>query len=149
MVEVPALDFSLQATLSSGQAFRWTTIDDPSPRPGGLARDSAPSPDGTGLRWHYGFIGSAVVKVRQDGARLLCESADPSLTPSRLQHYFALDLDYSSILSSINVDMQVHQAIVRYRGLRVLQQHQAHRRDDRPALPGLRHSGGPQWLPGV
>jgi N-glycosylase/DNA lyase len=100
MFVLPAADFSLAASLSSGQTFRWTQHEG----------------------WRYGFIGRSVVKIRQDGGRLLYESSDPSLTPDRVRRYFALDLDLSAILSSINVDMQVHQAIQRFRGLRVLRQ---------------------------
>ena len=100
MVSVPATDFSLRATLSSGQAFRW------------IERQG----------WCYGFIGRSVVKVRQDDGGLQYESSDPSLTPNRLAHYFALDLHLPDILSTIDVDMQIHEAIRRHRGLRVLRQ---------------------------
>ena len=98
--EVPAVDFSLSATLSSGQTFRW------------VQRDG----------WHYGFIEGRVLKVKQEGDRLLYESSDPAVTPQRLRHYFALDLNLPEVLSSIDVDIQVHQAILRHRGLRVLRQ---------------------------
>ena len=100
MREVPAADFSLQASLSSGQTFRWHAHDG----------------------WFYGFIGPSVVKARQEGDRLLYETSDPALTPDQLRRYFALDLDLPGILSSINVDIQVHGAIRRHRGLRVLRQ---------------------------
>ncbi len=100
MLELPAHEFSLQATLASGQAFRWT------------ARDG----------WYYGFIGGSILKVQQDGDRLVYETSDPALTPDRLARYFALDLDLADILRQIDVDMQIHHAIVRYRGLRVLRQ---------------------------
>ncbi len=100
MPEVPAADFSLEATLGSGQSFRWTAHEG----------------------WHYGFLGRSVVKIRQEGDRLRYESSDPALTSKRLRHYFALDLNLPEILSSINVDMQVHEAIVRHRGLRILRQ---------------------------
>ena len=100
MFEVPASDFSLQTTLSSGQSFRWKEHDG----------------------WFYGFIGPSVVKVRQDGDRLSCDSSDARLTPNRVRRYFALDLNLSEIISSINVDMQIHDAIRRHRGLRVLRQ---------------------------
>ena len=100
MIEVPAADFSLSASLSSGQTFRWTQHDG----------------------WHYGFIGPAIVKIRQDGDRLLYDSSDQAVTPNRLRRYFALDLDLLEILSSIDVDMQIHHAIVRHRGLRILRQ---------------------------
>jgi len=135
MFEVAAPDFSLQATLASGQTFRWVAIDGPSTPPdasrcdakrrqaSGLAQDSAsPHQDGSRLRWWYGFIGGSVVKVRQEGDCLLAESSDPSLTPDRLRRYFALDLDLAEIISSIDCDMQVHHAIATHRGLRILRQ---------------------------
>jgi len=100
MFDVPATDFSLETTLASGQAFRWTRRDG----------------------WWYGFIDSRPVKIRQDDGRLQCQGEDGALTPERVRRYFALDVDYAAIISSINVDMQVHQAIVRHRGLRVLRQ---------------------------
>lgn len=100
MPELDAPDFSLQASLASGQTFRWTRHHG----------------------WFYGFIGGSIVKVQQDGSRLLFECSDPTVTPNRIRHYFALDVDYPSIISSIDVDMQVHHAIVRHRGLRVLRQ---------------------------
>ena len=100
MFEIDAPDFSLEASLASGQTFRWTRHED----------------------WHYGFLGSSVVKIRQDGERLSCHSSDPALTPNRIRDYFSLDLNLPEVLSSINVDMQIHHAIVRHRGLRVLRQ---------------------------
>ena len=100
MLEVSAPDFSLQATLTSGQAFRWAPHDG----------------------WWYGFIGPSVVKVRQEDGRLLVESSHPALTSERVIHYFALDVNLADIISSIDVDMQVHHAITAHRGLRVLRQ---------------------------
>src|SRR3989338_9513249 len=89
--DIPAVDFSLQASLSSGQTFRWTAHDG----------------------WSYGVLGRAVLKVRQASDRLLCESSDPSLGPDHIRRYFALDLNLGEVLSSIDVDMQIHQAIQR------------------------------------
>ena len=100
MPEVSAPDFSLAATLASGQSFRWTRHE----------------------AWHVGFIDSSMVKVRQEADRLIFESPDSSLTADRLRRYFALDLNLPEILSSINVDMQIHHAITQHRGLRVLRQ---------------------------
>ena len=100
MLEISAKDFSLQATLASGQTFRWTLLNE----------------------WSYGFIGSSVLKVRQVNDSLQYETSDSALTPERVRRYFALDLDLPDILRQIDVDMQVHHAIVRHRGLRVLRQ---------------------------
>jgi len=100
MPDLAAPDFSLQASLSSGQTFRWIALDG----------------------WRYGFIDQRPVKVRQEGDRLVYESSDPALSPARLRRYFALDLDLPDILSTIDVDIQIHAAIRRHRGLRVLRQ---------------------------
>ena len=100
LFEVPAPDFSLQATLASGQSFRWHSHD----------------------QWFYGVVGTVALKVRQEGDRLQGIASDPAFTPERLARYFALDLNLGDILSSIDVDIPIHQAITRYRGLRVLRQ---------------------------
>ena len=100
MFTIEAPEFSLQATLGCGQTFRW------------VVRDG----------WCYGFLGAAVLKARQEGDRLLCHVSDPAITPERIRRYFALDLNLPEILSSIDVDMQIHHAIARHRGLRVLRQ---------------------------
>jgi N-glycosylase/DNA lyase len=98
--ELACKDFSLGTTLESGQAFRW------------IEREG----------WFYGFLGPGLVKVQQQGDRLRCAASHPALTPAYLGRYFALDLDLPHILTLINVDMQIHQALVRYPGLRVMRQ---------------------------
>ncbi len=98
--ELAATDFSLHATLASGQTFRWQTQDG----------------------WCVGVVGSVALKVRQDGTRLFWQSSDPGLAAPWIRRYFALDLDVTAVLSSIDVDMQIHHAIARYPGLRVLRQ---------------------------
>jgi N-glycosylase/DNA lyase len=100
MFEIDAPDFSLHASLASGQSFRWKLIDG----------------------WYYGLIGPAMVRVKPADGRLLAASSDPTVGPNRIAHYFALDLNLPEVLSSINVDMQIYQAISRHRGLRVLRQ---------------------------
>jgi len=100
MIQLPAPEFSLKTTLESGQAFRWSRHDG----------------------WCYGFVDSAILKVKQVDGHLLCDSSDASLGPDRIRRYFGLDLTLSDILSSIDVDVQIHEAIARHRGLRVLRQ---------------------------
>ncbi len=99
-LNVPAPAFSLKTTLESGQTFRWRWKHE----------------------WYYGFIGPCAVKVKQAGDNLTIETIDPRLSPAHIRRYFALDLDLSPILASIDVDAQIHDAIMRFRGLRVLRQ---------------------------
>ena len=101
MLTIPASDFSLTESLECGQAFRWRRL------PAG---------------GYDGWIDGRTVKVHQHGSTLTVESLDPVLTPQRVSQYFALDLDLASVLSSIDVDGQIHEAIGRHRGLRVLRQ---------------------------
>lgn len=101
MFQIPCPDFSLTDTLECGQSFRWRRLPT-----GGYA----------------GWIDGRTVKIRQEGPTLLVESLDPTLTAERIARYFALDLDLPAILASIDVDAQVHDAITRHRGLRVLRQ---------------------------
>ncbi len=63
-----------------------------------------------------------MLRVRQENGRLSYESSDPSFSPEQVRRYFGLDLDLAAVLPTIDVDSQIHAAIVRYRGLRVLQQ---------------------------
>jgi len=95
-----ANDFSLKATLESGQAFRWQLIGE----------------------WYYGFINGHIVRVRQVDNQLHYESPDKALTQQQLRYYFALDLPLKEILRSIDVDMQIHQAVTAYPGLRIMRQ---------------------------
>lgn len=110
-LELEAADFSLRDTLECGQAFRWT------------AKHGA----------HYGFIPAgpaihgagrhnAAVRVTQTDSRLVVETVDPALSAEDVRRYFALDVDLPAVLTSIDVDGQIHAAIERHRGLRVLRQ---------------------------
>ena len=98
MIQVPATGFSLTKTLECGQAFRWR------------CHNGA----------YYGFIHTCAVRVTQDGSRLNVETIDPHLTAEDVSRYFALDVELSAILASIDVDAQIHDAITRHRGLRIL-----------------------------
>lgn len=110
-LEVSAPDFSLRDTLESGQVFRWTSKHGASY--GFLPLDrSAPSR----------LPPSCAVRVRQDDRTLLVESVDPRLRADHVRRYFALDVDLSAILTTIDVDPQMHAAISRHRGLRVIRQ---------------------------
>ncbi|MBI3087827.1 MAG: hypothetical protein HYY91_02950 [Candidatus Omnitrophica bacterium] len=102
MLSVHAPDFSLRHTLECGQAFRWKFTP------------------ATGA--YYGFIAGAAVRVRQQHDHLAVETIDPNLTAGDVRRYFALDVDLGAILSSLDADAQIHEAIAKFRGLRVLRQ---------------------------
>jgi N-glycosylase/DNA lyase len=89
--------FSLDLTLSCGQAFRWER-----------------GPDG----WWHGVVGNRVIKIRQDATVLAFEGA-----PSHfIRHYFSLDTDLKAITSSFDRDPFIHEAISQCRGLRLVRQ---------------------------
>jgi N-glycosylase/DNA lyase len=89
--------FSLDQTLGCGQVFRWDRTDD---------------------GWWYGVVGEKVIKIRQSGTRLTFEGAPgPFIT-----HYFSLDVDLDSVLSSIDHDPFIHSAISQCKGLRLIRQ---------------------------
>lgn len=92
----PDQPFSLGKTLSCGQVFRWVES-------GG---------------WWTGVIGDRLVRVRQDGDRLLWDGADRSF----ICHYFSLDIDLPRILSEIDRDPVIHRAIEDCMGLRIIRQ---------------------------
>ncbi|OPX61961.1 MULTISPECIES: DNA-3-methyladenine glycosylase [unclassified Methanoregula] len=89
--------FSLDATLSCGQVFRWNRMDD---------------------SWWYGVVGDRVIRIRQDGNRLTYEGAPASF----IVHYFSLDTDLVAILNSIDTDPFIHACIEKNRGLRLVRQ---------------------------
>jgi N-glycosylase/DNA lyase len=89
--------FNLDVTLACGQVFRWDR-----------------NADG----WWYGVVGNRVIKICQDGTKLTFEGAPGSF----IRHYFSLDLDLDTILSSIDCDPFIHQSIRNNRGLRLVRQ---------------------------
>lgn len=111
MLHVPAQDFSLADTLASGQTFRWRF------KHGAFYGFIPARPDAHGA----GGAGCAV-RVRQHGSLLAVETVDSRLTAADVIHAFALDLDLAPILASIDVDAQVHEALRRFRGLRIMRQ---------------------------
>jgi N-glycosylase/DNA lyase len=88
--------FNLDKTLSCGQVFRWVEA-------GG---------------WWTGIVGERLIRIRQDGNILTWEGTDESF----IRHYFSLDLDLPAVLSGIDRDPIIHQAIEECRGLRIIRQ---------------------------
>lgn len=99
-VNIAGVPFSLPYTLDSGQAFRWSQ---------------------RGNSW-YGVIGSGVVRVRQEGASLVCASSSSDVDSQTLYSYFALDEDLERILASIMKDSTISRAAQTFFGLRIMKQ---------------------------
>lgn len=88
--------FDLEATVCCGQAFRWEKLRD----------------------WWYGVVGEQVLKIRQDADRLEFENA----SADSVKYYFGLQDDLPKILTRINRDKHIEEAINRFKGLRILHQ---------------------------
>lgn len=87
---------NLGETLRCGQSFRWRT-----------------EPDGA---WR-GVIGGAVVRVRQRGDALACDTALP---PEAVAAYFRLDDPLDAIYATFPPDPALQQAVEAYRGMRLV-----------------------------
>lgn len=96
---LPVSDFNLEHTLECGQAFRWA-------KTGGF---------------YYGIIGERLLRIKYDGRRLICESDSP-LNKEDVLEYFGLNEDLSCILREIDVDKRIHKAVLKFHGLRILNQ---------------------------
>ncbi|HJJ35839.1 MAG TPA: DNA glycosylase [Methanocorpusculum sp.] len=88
--------FSLDLTVSCGQAFRWRKEE-----------NGWSAPFSSGI-WH----------VRQKDSVLYYDGC----SEDELVTYFALDLDLDDILASIDVDPLIHEAVTACRGLRICRQ---------------------------
>jgi len=94
-------DFDLGLTLDCGQAFRWNKIGD---------------------RKYSGVIGESIVEISQDGGRLSVLASNASINHAFMRSYLGLDDDLTSIYNDIAYDINIKDAIKRFRGLRILRQ---------------------------
>jgi len=89
--------FDLSYTLDCGQVFRWERDGD----------------------WWTGVLGDHVVRISQDDGKLIVDS---KLSPKFVVNYFRLSDDLLSIYKSIDKDLLINEAIMKYRGLRLIRQ---------------------------
>ena len=92
--------FNLDATLESGQVFRWERKGE----------------------WWLGIVSGGVLKVRQEGDSLRCSSASDMLGSGFVRNYFRLGDNLDDVLGSIAKDETITQAIQKFYGLRLIRQ---------------------------
>ncbi|MDG6985754.1 MAG: hypothetical protein JRM73_03305 [Nitrososphaerota archaeon] len=92
--------FNLGYTLDSGQAFRWRRKGE----------------------WWYGVVSGGVLKLRQEGDRLLGSSSSDLLGAVYVTSYFRLDDDLDHILAGVSKDPAITKAVERFYGLRIIRQ---------------------------
>ncbi len=92
--------FRLDYTLDSGQLFRWARKGE----------------------WWYGVVGGSVLKVRQEGGVLRCESSSEKPGSAFVTGYFRLDEDLEHILATIAKDEVITRAVEKLYGLRLVRQ---------------------------
>lgn len=93
-------DYDLDATLSSGQAFRWEFVDG---------------------AWE-GVIGERWVRLRTVPRGILAEAAAPVEDWTDLKSYLQVDVDLDAVVLSFPDDDPMRQSVTACRGLRLLRQ---------------------------
>lgn len=93
-------DYDLDATLSSGQAFRWRQVDG----------------------WWEGVIGENWVRLRIENNALTAETADAVGDWTWLRHYLQLDVNLPRIISTFPKDEPMQASLQSCHGLRLLRQ---------------------------
>ena len=93
-------DYDLDATLNSGQAFRWKQVND----------------------WWEGVIGEHWVRLQIDANILVAESSEPVSDWRWLRHYLQLDTNLPAIVSLFPKDEPMQASLQSCHGLRLLRQ---------------------------
>ena len=93
-------DYDLEATLSSGQAFRWQRL---------------------GQGWE-GVIGGRWVRLRLTKGGIAAETAKPVRDWAWLEHYLQLHFDLGQALAMFPDDEPMQNAVAAFPGLRLLRQ---------------------------
>src|SRR4051794_7178790 len=109
-IRIPAPDFDLEKTLSSGQVFHWISDNQ---------------------NGFYGVIGDLPVYVRQERARLIAKVASAAgrcredhrlAADATMRRYFGLDDPLGDICQSFPNDPVMNAAADYCRGLRIIRQ---------------------------
>ncbi len=93
-------DYDLDATLASGQAFRWQSL---------------------GQAWE-GVVGGHWIRLRLAGGGIAAEVAKPVSDWSWLEEYLQLHVDLGQVLATFPNDEPMQNAVAAFPGLRLLRQ---------------------------
>jgi N-glycosylase/DNA lyase len=96
----PVADYDLDATLASGQAFRWRLVNE----------------------WWEGVIGEHWVRLRKDSDTIIAETASVPADWNWLKHYLQLDTNLSAIVATFPQDEPMQASLRSCHGLRLLRQ---------------------------
>lgn len=99
-VGLAGVPFSLEYTLESGQVFRWVNRGE----------------------WWYGVVRGGVLKIRQEGETLRCQTSEDQLDSVFVRKYFGLDLDLERVYSTMARDETLARAVQKFYGLRIIRQ---------------------------
>jgi N-glycosylase/DNA lyase len=97
---LPVRDYDLEATLTSGQVFRWRLRE----------------------RGWEGVIGTRWVRLAGGRDAIVVEAASPTAVWDGLREYLQLDVDLGAVLAAFPPDAPMRAAIAACRGLRLLRQ---------------------------
>jgi N-glycosylase/DNA lyase len=97
---LPARDYDLAATLTSGQAFRWQLRDG----------------------WWVGVVRGRWVRLRAEPDAIVAETLTHPVDWRWLTHYLQTDVDLEAILATFPDDEPMRRAVASCRGLRLLRQ---------------------------
>ena len=100
-MEIKARDFSLEATLDSGQVFCFDR-----------------EPDGS----YRGVMSGRAVLIVQEGETLNIETKGRPLTEEWVRTYFNLDQDLSGLYGLLDADPKLSPFLRQFRGLRIIRQ---------------------------
>ena len=100
-LRIPPADFDLDAIFGCGQCFRWER-----------------QPDGS----YCGVVRGHVLRVRQQGARLMMEGARPGESGRLWRPYFDLGRDYGAVKAVLARDPVLREAVRFSPGIRILRQ---------------------------
>lgn len=98
MPSISVKDFNLQYTIESGQIFRW------------IYRDG----------WYYIGVKDKLFKIKQNKNKLIYDGKN--IDKEFLASFFRLDDPYEEIITEINKDVFINEAISKYHGLRIMRQ---------------------------